>query len=289
MKKFRFLAIALSAFFISCGSDDSKPVTTEGPNLVIRLKFDKDQLRLNNLGQPSVIGEGHAAQSPIVNGMSTHYIELAPNMNTLLGAGEVIYIGDETNAGGNKAIDFSKAIVAANGEVFLTVPLNEVQAGNYDWVRVSVSYQNGTIKYLANGVERDGTIASFLGYNNYIGTFTINGQSVPVNDDKLQGFWVFESMGYTLQGQAPPGAVTVPNPLFNTSPIPQGSCVLTGQFDNVLHITGNETKDITVDLSFSINNSVEWNEINADGKFEPQAGETLTDMGLRGLIPYVTY
>lgn len=289
MKKFRFLAIALSAFFISCGSDDSKPVTAEGPNLVIRLKFDKDQLRLNNLGQPSVVGEGHAAQSPIVNGMSTHYIELAPNMNTLLGAGEVIYIGDETTAGSNKAIDFSKAIVAANGEVFLTVPLSEVQAGNYDWVRVSVSYQNGTIKYLANGAERDGTIASFLGYNNYIGTFTINGQSVPVNDDKLQGFWVFESMGYTLQGQAPPGAVTVPNPLFNTSPIPQGSCVLTGQFANGLHITGNETKDITVDLSFSINNSVEWNEINADGKFEPQAGEILTDMGLRGLIPYVTY
>ena len=96
-------------------------------------------------------------------------------------------------------------------------------------------------------------------------------------------------MGIIQQGQAPPGAVTVPNPLFSTSPIPQGSCVLTGQFSEGLTITGNETKDITIDLSFSINNSVEWNEINTDGKFEPAAGEALTDMGLRGLIPYVTY
>lgn len=288
MYKFRFLAFGLATLFISCGSDDASTVTAE-PNLVIRLKFDKDQLRLNNLGNPSVVAEGHAAQSPIVNGMSAHYIELAPTATTLLGNGEVIYVGDETTLGGNKAIDFSKAIVTGNGEVFLKVPLSQVTAGNYEWVRISVSYQNGTIKFLNGGTEYDGTIASFLGYNNYIGNYTINGHDVAVNDDKLQGFWVFESMGYVLQGQAPPGAVTVPNPLFNTSPIPQGSCVLTGKFGNGLNITGDETKDITVDLSFSINNSVEWNEINADGKFEPQAGETLTDMGLRGLIPYVTY
>lgn len=38
-------------------------------------------------------------------------------------------------------------------------------------------------------------------------------------------------------------------------------------------------------LSLSINNSIEWTEVNADGKYEPSIGENMVDMGLRGLIP----
>lgn len=287
MNKLKFILLGSLALLYSCGSDDAAPAAE--PSLVIRLKFDENQVRLNNLGQPSSVAEGNAAQTPVVNGMSTHYIELVPNALTQIGEGAIIYKGDDTMAGGVKAIDFSKAIITGDGEVFLKVPLKDIAAGNYDWVRVSVSYQNGDIKFLHSGNEYDGTMISFLGYNNYITTFDINGNPVTVNDDKLQGFWAFETMGIVQQGQAPPGAVTVPNPLFETSPIPQGSCVLTGQFADGLTITGNETKDITVDLSFSIKNSIEWHEVNADGKFEPAAGETLTDMGLRGLIPYVTY
>ncbi len=287
MKKLLF-TLSLTALFCSCNSSDDSSGTPE-PNLVIRLKFDENQVRLNNIGQPSEIAEGNAAQTPVVNFMSAHYIEMAPLATTLLGQGEIIYKGDETNAGGEMAIDFSKAILGQDGKVFLKVPLSEVAAGNYNWVRVSVSYQNGTINFLNSGNELEGTIASFLGYNNYINSFDMNGQTVAVNSNKLQGFWVFETLGYILEGQAPEGAVTVPNPLFETSPIPQGSCVLTGQFSNELTITGNETGDITVDLSFSIKDSFEWTEVNADGKFEPSAGETLTDMGLRVVIPIVTY
>jgi len=40
-------------------------------------------------------------------------------------------------------------------------------------------------------------------------------------------------------------------------------------------------------LSFSINNSFEWTEVNPDGKFEPEIGEQVVDMGLRGLIPSI--
>jgi hypothetical protein len=76
--------------------------------------------------------------------------------------------------------------------------------------------------------------------------------------------------------------------LFDSSPIPQGSCVVTGQFENGLTITGDETEDVTVTLSFSVNQSFEWTEINTDGKFEPSAGEELVDMGLRGLKPMVS-
>lgn len=73
--------------------------------------------------------------------------------------------------------------------------------------------------------------------------------------------------------------------MFATSPIPQGSCVVTGEFENGFSITGNETEDVVLTLSFSINNSFEWSEVNNDGKYEPEAGEQVVDMGLRGLIP----
>ena len=51
---------------------------------------------------------------------------------------------------------------------------------------------------------------------------------------------------------------------------------------------GNETQDIIITLSLSINNSFEWNEVNLDGLYEPNAGEQVVDMGFRGLIPMVT-
>ena len=85
--------------------------------------------------------------------------------------------------------------------------------------------------------------------------------------------------------QAPANATTVPNPLAATSPIPAGSCVVTGQFTTPLTITGTETNNVVVTLSLSINQSFEWHEVTADGKYEPANGENVVDMGLRGLIP----
>ena len=220
--------------------------------------------------------------------MSANYIEFAPSPTTLLGQGEIIFTGPETTSGGNNAINFQSATFAGNDEVFLSIPLSEVANGNYDWVRVSLAYQEGDINFKAtNGNDYSGTLASFVGYNTYITSFNLNGSSFNVNANRLQGFWAFEALGFASQGQAPEGATTVPNPLFNSSPIPQGSCVVTGQFANGLTLTGNETQDVVVTLSFSINNSFEWTEVNFDGKYEPTAGEQVVDMGLRGLIPIV--
>jgi len=286
MKK---IAIILGVFaFFGCSNDnDDVQNLITGPNLIIKLKFDPDQERLNNLGNPSVVANGNAAQSPEIVKMSANYIELAPTSTTALGQGDVVFKGEETNAGGDLAIDFQQAKFAGNNEVFLTIPLDEVSSGNYKWVRVSLAYQEGNINLLANGLDLEGTLASFVGYNNYITNFDLNGNNFSVNDDKLQGFWAFETQGFTSQGQAPEGATTVPNPLFNSSPVPEGSCVVTGEFENDFILTGTETQDVTVVLSFSTNNSFEWTEVNADGKYEPNAGEQVVDMGLRGLIPSV--
>ncbi|HMB99766.1 MAG TPA: hypothetical protein VKN14_01890 [Flavobacteriaceae bacterium] len=289
MKNFNLFLLALMGLItLSCSSNSNDCCANpESPNLVIKFKFDPNQERLDNVGQPSTIPTGNAAQSPSVNRMSANYIEFAPTAFTLLGEGEIIFAGDETTDGGDNAINFQNAIFASDNETFITVPLDDVSPGDYNWVRVSLAYQEGEIDFLLNGADIIGTVASFVGYNTYITSFDLNGNIIDVNANRLQGFWAFEALGFSTQGQAPEGAITVPNPLFDTSPIPQGSCVVTGQFENGLTISGNETEDVIVTLSFSINNSFEWIEINADGKFEPSAGETLVDMGLRGLVPYV--
>ena len=287
MKILNLLLIVCVVTVSSCASDADDTTPAE-PQLIIKLKFDPTQVRLNNLGQPSTIPAGNAAQSPTIRRMSANYIEFAPSPTTLLGQGEIIFTGPETTSGGNNAINFQSATFAGNDEVFLSIPLSEVANGNYDWVRVSLAYQEGDINFkAANGNDYSGTLASFVGYNTYITSFNLNGSSFNVNANRLQGFWAFEALGFASQGQAPEGATTVPNPLFNSSPIPQGSCVVTGQFANGLTVTGNETQDIVVMLSFSINNSFEWTEVNFDGKYEPTAGEQVVDMGLRGLIPIV--
>jgi len=286
MKKLFPFAILFSAFLFSCSSnEDCCPPEAATNNLIITFRYDATQERLNNLGEPATIPAGNAAQSPVFSRMSANYIEFAPSANTLLGDGEIIYNGPETTQGGDMAIDFQAARFAGNGEVFISIPLDQVADGTYNWVRVSLAYQEGSINLLQNGNDITGTLASFVGYNSYITSFDVNGSTFNVNENKLQGFWAFEALGFTAQGQAPAGATTVPNPLFDTSPVPQGSCVVTGQFANAFTITGNETEDVEVTLSFSVNNSFEWTEINADGKYEPSIGEQPVDMGLRGLIP----
>lgn len=276
-------SILIALGFFSCQKDD---VNTE-PNLIIKFKFDPNQVRLNNIGQPATIPSGNAAQTPVFNSISAHYFELAPNAFTQLGQGTVLYHAPETMAGGSSAIDFNQSKIVAQDEVFLSIPLSQVVQGSYEWVRVSLSYQNFDVSIRNAGNDYTGTFASFVGFNTYLTTHSIGNNSFPVNGNRAQGYWEFALNGfpYATSGQAPAGATTVPNPLAATSPIPAGSCVVTGKFANNLIINGNETKDIVVTLSLSINNSIEWTEVNADGKYEPSAGENIVDMGLRGLIP----
>ncbi|WP_204344639.1 hypothetical protein [Psychroserpens algicola] len=288
MKVIKLIALLSFVFVLSCSEDQDDSPQPDSPNLIIKFKFDATQERLGNLGEPVSVATGNAAQSPSINRMSANYIEFAPTATTALGTGEIIFEGDETTTGGAQAINFQNANFAGHDETFLTIPLSQVSSGNYEWVRVSLAYQEGTIDILSNGQDITGTLASFVGYNSYITSFDLNGSTIEVNGNQAQGFWAFEALGFTTQGQAPEGATTVPNPLFNSSPIPQGSCVVTGQFENGLTVTGDETENIVVTLSFSINNSFEWTEVTTDGKYEPEIGEQVVDMGLRGLIPSVS-
>ena len=277
------LLLVTVASFYSCSNDSSSE-----PMLIIKFKFDPTQARLNNLGQPSTVAAGNAAQSPIFNTIGAHYMELAPNANTQLGLGTIIYHGAETTIGGANAIDFSHEKIVAQDETFLRIPLSQVTAGTYEWMRVSLAYQNYQINVRSASVDYAGTLASFVGFNTYLTTFNIGNNMFPVNGNRAQGYWAFglNDNPYSTSGQAPAGATTVPNPIASTSPVQSGSCVVTGRFPTDLVIDGTETNDVVITLSLSINNSFEWTEQGTpDGKYEPSAGENVVDMGLRGLVP----
>lgn len=295
-------AVCLAILLVSCQKDAIN--TNTEAKLVLKFKFDSTQVRLNNIGQPQAVSAGNGAQSPVFNKMSAHYVELAPSAFTALGAGAVLYHAPETTVGGSTAIDFEKSSFAGNNETFFSIPLKSIAAGEYEWLRVSLAYQNFDIKYYVDTVisgitikqEFPGTAAGFIGYKTYVKNHTIKTQSLTINANKLQGFWGFETtvsisginFPFITSGQAPPGATTVPNPIFATSPIPSGSCVVTAAINpGKLKITGNETKDIVIEVSLSTNKSFEWNEVVNDGRWEPGKNEQVADMGIRGMIPTI--
>lgn len=289
---------------ISCKKTTATYDPPTEAKLIFKFKFDSTQVRLNNIGEEAPIAAGHGAQSPKMNFMSAHYMELAPSATTALGAGDIMYRAPETTTGGDNAIDFEQAKLVKDDSVFLIVPIKAIKAGDYEYLRLSIAYQSLDVKFYVDTVvfavpvkqTFSGTLAGFIGFNTYIKTVKVGDSVLTINDDKKQGFWGFYtkltygpfSAPYATTGQAPEGATTVVNPIFATSPIPQGSCVVTAAFKpGKLTITGKEASDIIVEISFSTKKSVEWNEVVADGRWEPAKGEQLTDMGIRGMIPTI--
>ena len=284
MKQLPVLIFTAALLFClsSCSKEHEQHANTT-PQLVFVFKFDSTQERLNNIGLLDLMPSGNSGQSPSFNTMSSHYVELAPNAFTALGSGDVLYRAPEVTTGGSNAIDFSKSVLAKEGETFLSVPLDEVTPGTYQYLRVSLAYQNYGIKFNVLGQNLTGTIASFIGFNTYISNYKIKDSTVTVNANKLQGYWGLETTYGVFSGDA--STTTVPNPIASTSPIPAGSCVVTGAFTTPLTITGNETKDIKVTVSLSTNKSFEWKDHNLNGIYEPLDGDSVVNMGIRGLIP----
>ncbi len=316
------ICVVFVSFLFSCKKKDAEEVITTpatpitctpayafnagsstGPRLIFKFKFDSTQTRLNNIGQPATVPSGHAAQSPDFRFMSQHYIELAGDFD-MLGAGQVLYVGQETTAGGPNAINYCSSTITGNDEIFFSKPLSEITAGSYKWLRVSLAYQNYDILYKSSLLPGNqiglGSIASFLGFRTYVNSYDMNGTSYAPSEstggpgNHSQGYWGFVTnvfgTNFFTDGQAPEGATTVPNP-FIGSPVPAGSCVVTGQFVNAgminspLVITGSESQDIVITVSLSTNKSFEWIEVTADNYFQPEIGEAVVDMGIRGLIP----
>ncbi|TCJ14157.1 hypothetical protein EPD60_09120 [Flaviaesturariibacter flavus] len=295
------LLVAGVLFATSC----KKNVTAEDrATITFVFKFDSTQARLNNIGQPTGMAVGNAAQSPVFNSISAHYIELAPSAFTALGSGTVLYRAPETTAGGANAIDVEQSTIVGAHQGFFSMPIKDLPPGEYEFLRLSLAYQNFDVKYYLDTViagtairqEFFGTVAGFIGFNNYIKSFPVKERTITVNGNRPQGFWGFESSvrygGLTFpvldSATAPAGATTVVNPIFTSSPVPAGSCVVTAAFSpGKLVIRGDETQNMTVEVSLSTNKSFEWREVVHNGLWEPTKGEKVQDMGIRGMLPRI--
>jgi hypothetical protein len=299
-----FLCFSATLLFFSCQKKYD-------PIIHFRIKLDPLQERLGANGLPAGVVSGRAAQTPAVNAIGVQQIELTTGNSIPLSKGVVLLTTPLTMAGGESAIDFQQVKMAKDGEVFFSVPMSKLGVGRYEFARVAVAYQNFdvlfnmlNVPFSGNFNDERGTLATFLGENNYITQLNISTKEERVNGNRKQGYWIFESKlgsayatnDRVYNGQVAEGGTTIVNPIHQTSPVPSGSCVVTGKFDTPLSITGKETQDMTVTLSFSTNRSFEWEEsINRNGKWDAdrQAAtgqpniERVMDAGLRGLRVWV--
>ena len=294
---------------VSCNEEvannaEAEPITrsytcTASPCLRINFKVDSSAPRLNNLGQTSSIPSGNAAQSPTFKKIAAHYYELLPNAATQVRGGAYLYQVEDTDAGGSTARDFSKInVIAPNNEAF-SISLSQVPAATYQYLRISVSYQEFDVVFqktsaptVSNGTA---TIASFLANLSYVTSYSLGGQTINVNSNKAQGYWGFYSSNFPvingvnpITGQAPSGATTVVNLIESTSPISreQNSCIVTGAFTSPLTITGSESADIVLDVTFSTNQSFEWKSTDSNSDWNLNSSyiaESVVDMGVRGM------
>ncbi len=272
-----------------------------------RVKFDGLQERLNNVGFPVSVGSGRAAQTPLMNKIGIQLLEFMTSNTTTLGKGAVVLSTPQTTAGGEEAIDFSQVTMAKEGEIFLTVPMKNLPVGRYEWSRVSVAYQNFDVLFNMYNVpftgsffDQRGTLASFMGSNTYVTPYKVWSKTDNTKSNVRQGYWCYETKLATaysshdmmFNGYSPEGMMTAVNMMSTTVPNPIGSGVITGKFDTPLSITGSETQDIYITLSFSVNRSFEWEEtMERNGKWDynmqPLTGqpsvEKVLDAGFRGL------
>jgi hypothetical protein len=293
----KYLVILVSILLTLSNCKD--PNFSEDPSLVISFKFDTTQTRLDNVGNPATIDAANAAQSPEFKTLGIHYIELVPTMYTALGAGAVIYKTTETTTGGDNAIDFAVETMVDAINNTIKIPLKDIKAGTYQYIRISLGYQlynisaRGDLSSFGLGnVDFPINLSSFLGFNSFIKSHKVKDSTFVINGNKKQGFWLgeihtnFGTYPYhaTLQGQN--AQTTVTNPLFATSPIPAGSCVVTSDFSAAsLTIDPNGTTSKNISVSVSINKSFEWKDNIKNGKWDvyPTA-EPVVDMGVRGIV-----
>ena len=314
MRKSIILGIIISAILIVSSCKKTNPTTTVGPRLIFKYKMDSTQARLNNFGVDTPMIAGHWGISPIFHVMGAHYIEVSPSPTTPLGGGPVLYTTPTTTAGGASAIDFTQEAMGNSGDTFFSIPISSLPSKgfvfgtSYQYLRVSLAYQNYDVSFrvdttlIESGVsvpihnDFPCTIASFVGFNTYLTNYIIKTQSVTVNGNKAQGYWGAEELitlsqyGYsqTFVQTGQTAGTTVVNPLFATSSLPAGSCVVTAAFSpSNLVITGNETHDIVITVSLSTNKSFEWIDYNGNQKWDALSGEPVVDMGIRGMIPII--
>lgn len=293
-----FLALLTLCLFSACDKEENQE---RKPKLIVTFRWDSTVDRQDNFGDLATIPAGNAAQSPDFEQLGIHFAGLYADKFTAFDQGVSLLETPRVTTGGTNAIEYSSIFKIEGAEDKLEFNLEDIPTGTYEYFRMSIAYQQYKIDYnlkganlpmgISDDIDTRGTLTSFLGFNNYISEHTVGDSTLRVNQNKLQGYFAFQSsvdiMGvsypFLTTGDAP--QTTVPNPINATSPVPAGSCLVTGKMNQVLTIPANPTEDIELEIVVSINNSFEWEDTNANGKYEPLLNEKVVDMGTRGVFP----
>jgi hypothetical protein len=305
MKKFLWIPL-LALIFTSCEKG------TIDRQLIFKFKFDPTMVRLDDSGIVSPVNlpfpnpQLFAAQDARINFAAANYLELLPNDTTKFMDGLVLYKAPFKQMGLDSGIDISSLKQVAPGEVFYSMSLKDVKPGTYEWMRVGVAYQNFDVNFRVdnyNGINfsgiQNGTVMSFLGYNNYIENLTTKLQPQVINSFKRQGFSSFEA-------NFAPGGVTMYPYIYNQFPVDSNTTIVNHLHNKVpmnkkfgimtaaivpgkLNITGSETQNIVIEINLSTNKSFVWKDLNGNKVWDAISGEPVVDCGFRGMIPKVLF
>lgn len=325
MKKLAWLPL-LALLFTACTKGTGERY------LIFKFKFDPTMPHQNSYGRDTTIGWGNAAQTPTINSIAADYIELSNTDSTKLGSGLILLQSPLFKDYRDSAIDINKLTFTKEGEAFFTIPLTAVAPGTYNNLRLSVAYQNFNVDYkldtaissfiAPNGVTYpagnfsgmfNGTVASFIGYNNYVdknGIYINTKLTDKINDFAPQGYWALETIIGSGSHNYPALSLTdrtyyttVVNPFHDKIAMPTPSSIITGAFMGYkydktgmtaptqtikpLVITGAETESIVIECNLSTNKSFEWRDDISNGNWEPFKGEPVVDMGFRSFKPFI--
>jgi len=281
------LFFCLFIAFNSCTPDDDvEDVNNSGhppPQLSylnITIKFDSTQDRLDNQGNIAMVLPGHGAQSPTFNAINIGFIELLTDSNIPFGAGvRILEVAQGIN-GNDTGYFCCNSSIGENYTFNVEVPGNNLPK-LFKFVRVYFVYENYTIKFFMNGSEYYGTVAGFLASKSLTYNYQIQDSIFNTYVLKYNGDWAMEvdtpGFGSILQGSA---FVVAPNVLYQSSPVPAG-CIVTCAIDQGLYQDIVDSNSIT--LSISSNKCFEWVEHSNPNYFEPFNGDSIYDIGIRGI------
>ena len=296
--KLQSMAVILAALsMFSCNKDVKEFVSQ-----YFISEADPSGARLDWDGNSSEVAAGNIGITPdSVLNIGIHYLELVQDANTAYKSGVIIYRSPETFQGGEIAIDFDSLLFLAPGTEIFNANLRKIPPGTYSYIRASVTCISYGITVDLDDVPGAGavnnvpaTMYSFLGYRTYIGSIQADTNDQEINANRALGFWLLETRqpeadwNKVIQTQLNSNLVTVVNELSDSAPIPNSTAIITGVFDEPLVITGEESDDLYLTLTFSVNKVIEVADANSDGTWDLNyqfnvLSEELMDHGLRSL------
>jgi hypothetical protein len=254
-----------------CKTEDQSPENRypEFTNLRVVIQFDSTQERLDNYGNIAPIPVGHAAQSPTNNSVLIKAIKFLKDSTSGYDSGTEVYYNSDNSL--------------ASGASYYDTQISSPDApGTFKFIRIYFYHQKFNINFRQNGNLHSGRVLSFLWPFDFNYSYQIQDSTILTDSVTEKGEWYLESsdLPSILHGTVP-YSPTGPNVLFYSYGVPIQQYIVTCPISPNLFLDRPDSKTITI--SISTNHSFEWIEHSDPAFFEPFNGDTIVDLGIRGI------